>query len=193
MGRGCGWSDAEIAHIVRAWVYASEDPVTGIDQTAGRFKSTMFEKFKELGPNDVHDKRYGGRSAKSARAKFEEVAADVQKFRDAILRVRASNPTGVTEDEVLSMSIAVHFGKRDKMSYEARCFPHAQWRSHLAYKVLQSHPKFSDERCLSSMSVGRIEEGGLGSEENGGDTDGIQRSEIPGDQDRVHQPIPAAH
>lgn len=153
MGRGCGWTDVELAHLARAWVYATEDPIVGIDQTAGRFRATMFQKFKDMAPDDAHEKTYGGRTPKSVRAKVDEVAADVQKFRNSMKRVKSCNPTGVNISEILSMSIAVHLGKRDTMSYEARNFPHTQWRNHLAYGVLKSHPKFSDESVCSSVNA----------------------------------------
>lgn len=150
MGRGCGWTDVELGHVARAWVYASEDPIVGIDQTAGRFRSTMFQKFKEMAPVGSNEKTYGGRTPKSVRAKFDEISADVQKFRSAIKRVQSCNPTGVTINEIISMSIAVHLGKRDSMSYEARGYPHTQWRNHLAYAVLKTQPKFCDESVSSS-------------------------------------------
>lgn len=75
-------------------------------------------------------------------AKFDEVAADLKKFREAILRVRSYNPTGVVLDEVLSMSISVHLEKRNTMSFEEIFSLRAQWRNYLAYKSHQSHPKF---------------------------------------------------
>lgn len=145
MGRGCGWSDTDLANLARAWVQAREDPVTGIEQTAGRFRCTMFARFKELEPRDSSKKTYGGRTAKSVRAKFDEVAADVQNFRHPFRLFRACNPTGVTQDEVLSMEISVHLGKRKYMAYEAPYFPHCQWRKHLSFRVLSLHPKLSDE------------------------------------------------
>lgn len=91
----------------------------------------MFAKFKELSPSDAMDKTYGGRSQKSVWPSFDEVATDIQKFRDALRRVKACNPIGVTEVEILSMSIAVHLGKRDTMSYEACNYPANRWRNHL--------------------------------------------------------------
>lgn len=61
--------------------------------------------------------------------------------------IRADDRTGVTENEVLSMTITKpkHLGKHDGMSYEARSYPRAEWKNHLANKVLRKHPKFSDE------------------------------------------------
>lgn len=33
MGRCGGWSDVELAHLVHAWIYASEGAIIGIDHT----------------------------------------------------------------------------------------------------------------------------------------------------------------
>lgn len=145
MGRGCGWSAEELQHLAQAWVFASEDPVTGIDQTAARFRATLFDRFKALAPVGASDKTYGGRTAKSARAKFDEISADVQKFRDSLRKVTVCQPSGVNSSNILSMAIAIHMGRRTAMDYNARDYPHTEWRNHLAYAVLKDHPKFSDE------------------------------------------------
>lgn len=151
MGRGQGWSDVELEQLARAWVFATEDPVTGIDQTAARFKATLFTKFSSFAPADASEKVYGGRTPKSVRAKFDEVSADVQKFRGALRKVTSSFPTGCSDTEVLSMAIAIHMGKRSDMSYEAKMYPHSSWRNHLAYKILRRLPKYSDEGMANNM------------------------------------------
>ena len=72
------------------------------------------------------------------------MAADVQKFRGALRFMRSCNPTGVTEEQIKSMAIAKHLGKRQNMSYEARDYPHDNWVHHLAFSVLKHHPKFKE-------------------------------------------------
>lgn len=52
--------------------------------------------------------------------KFDEVTEDIQKFRKALRYIGAANPTGVTEDELISMSIAKHLRKYKKMTCDAR-------------------------------------------------------------------------
>ena len=149
MGRGCGWSDEEIGHLERAWLYKSEDAVTGTDQTSRTFKETLFERFKEFAPSVASDKTYGARNVKAVRAKWDEIAADVQKFRFSLRVIKACNPTEVVEDQVISMEIAKHLGKRKAMSYDAKDFSHTEWKNHLAYRALRNHPKFHDlETCL---------------------------------------------
>lgn len=144
MGRGSGWSDVELGHLARSWKHASEDPIVGIDQKCARFIDTMFEKFKSFAPRSAQGKVYGARNPKSIKSKWDDVSADVQKFRESLQLVQASHPTGVTEDQILSMAIAKHLGKRNKMSYDAKDYPHENWKNHLAFKTLRGHPKFCD-------------------------------------------------
>lgn len=151
MGRGCGWSDTELARLKRAWVHESEDSVSGIDQTAARFRCTMFVRFKELAQSDDIQKTYFGRTGKSVRAKIDKIAADVQKFRDPFCRARACNPTGVNKDEVINMEISVQLPKHSSMDYDALSFPQWNWRNHLSFRMLALNQKFSDEGKYSSV------------------------------------------
>lgn len=90
-------------------------------------RETLFWKFKSLAPPSAHPETYQARSGKAMRAKFEELSADIQKFWEALRLICTSNPTGVTEDEVLSMAIAKHLGKRLCTSYDARAYPRGKW------------------------------------------------------------------
>lgn len=157
MGRGCAWTDVELGKFARAWLYTSEDAVTGVDKTVARFRETIFEKFKSLARPDANDRTYAARSARSVRAKFDEVAADIQKFRDALRLIRSSNPTGVTEGEIFSMEIYKHLGKRKVMSYDARSFPHSIWRNHLDFKAVRTHPKFSEDGSMYGGELNDID------------------------------------
>lgn len=91
------------------------------------------------------NKCYGDGSAKSVRAKFDEVAADVQIFRESLRMINASNPTGITEDEKLSMAIAKNLGKRTSMSYYARTIRmiagKTTWHSKRSVRDLNSQMK----------------------------------------------------
>lgn len=53
--------------------------------------------------------------------------------------------------EVLSMVIANHIDKQSNLSYEAKGYPHSNWRNHHAFKVLRKLPKYSDEAMVHSM------------------------------------------
>lgn len=101
MGREQGWSDVELEHLARAWVFTMEDSVAGVDQNADRFNSTIFENFATLALQDASANTFGVWTSKSVRAKFDDVSADMQKFRDVLRKVTSSSPTGCTETEAL--------------------------------------------------------------------------------------------
>lgn len=93
MRRDCRWPAEELEHHAQAWVYATEDPVAGIDQSSTRFRNTLFSKFKSLARYAANEKTYRGTTVKSARAKFDEIAADVQKFKAVLYKVIVCGPT----------------------------------------------------------------------------------------------------
>lgn len=65
--------------------------------------------------------------------------------------MRACRPTGVKEDDIISMSISKHLGERVKLSYDSRTYPHQRLIHHIAIKILRRIPNFSDEIALSSI------------------------------------------
>lgn len=149
MGRGVSWCAQECSDLARAWIAASEDPIIGIDHTSLHFNRAMFEKFSAMATQGMSDKKYGERGLRPVRSKWDQISADCQKFRRALRFIKACNPTGVTEDQVISMAIAKHLGKRDTMAYDVRDFPHERWNNHLAYRVLHRVPKFKEDQSVA--------------------------------------------
>lgn len=72
MGRGKGRSETEIVKISQACIYAIEDPITGIDQTAMRLSKTIFERFSQPASANEIDKFFGGSTSKSIKSKFSK-------------------------------------------------------------------------------------------------------------------------
>lgn len=101
----------------------------------------------------MSEKSYAKRTQKAVRAKFDKVTADVQKFRAAICLICTSNPTGVTQDEVMSMAIPKHLGKRDGISHDAHSFANCNSKNHLAHKLLCVYPKLSDDGTFFGMAL----------------------------------------
>lgn len=81
------------------------------------------------------------------------MSADCQKIRSVLGLIRACRPTGVTEEQILSMAIAKHLGMRETMSYDARDFPHEQWNNNNAYLILRCVPKFRDDMEQGSTKL----------------------------------------
>ena len=68
---------------------------------------------------------------------------DIQKFHKAIRIVDVCNPTGVSAEQQLSMAVAIHLGKTNKMDYEFKDFDKKKWKLYDAYLVLRKLPKFA--------------------------------------------------
>lgn len=117
MGRGKNWGIDENALIACAGLYASEEPIVGADQGSKKFLETMRRRFIEKGPSetDVCEGKDGFRTMESCRKHFEELSTDPQKFARELRKVHVSNPTGVNQEGILSMVVAVHLGNKNKM------------------------------------------------------------------------------
>lgn len=76
---------------------------------------------------------------RSTREPWESMSREIQQFRGIVMKAKAIRLTGgVTDDKILSMSIANHLKKRSNISMDAKEYPHNRWSSHLAYKVLRT-------------------------------------------------------
>lgn len=91
MCHGSEWSDVEFEHLAHAWLYATADSITVIDQTASMFKDKMFTKFTSFPTPDVQDTMYRCCTAKAVLDKLDETLVDMQKFWEALLMIRAWN------------------------------------------------------------------------------------------------------
>lgn len=83
--------------------------------------------------------------------------ANVQNLRISLHSTSIAQPTVLTEEEALSMAIAKHLRDWDGISYDARLFPHKEWKYHLANKVLFVYPNFSDECYRSGTLISNAE------------------------------------
>lgn len=143
MGRGKSWDSRENEALARAWVCASEDPITGTNPTSKTFAEALRRRFIENGPSPpVPDGRYGNRNAASCKSHFDAISADAQKFYVSLRKVRACSPTGVTEDNIISMAVAIHVGKCIMMEYGNKDFDKDTWSVNRAWKVLSTRPKW---------------------------------------------------
>lgn len=152
MGRGKSWEA-----LARAGIAASED-VVGANQKAKKFGETLHRCFIEKGPEAgaVSEGKYGFRSVASCKNHFADFSADAQKFCSALRKVRASNPTGVNEDNIHSMAVAIHIEKTEVMDYSFKDYFTGKWLSFKAWKRAKSHPKWLTHPSeISSESDGR--------------------------------------
>lgn len=75
------------------------------------------------------------------------MSPDCQKVGKVLIFILAYKPTGVSEDPIISMAtismaIAKHLEKREKISCHEKDVPQDQWMNHLEFKILRKHSKF---------------------------------------------------
>ncbi|PXF39923.1 hypothetical protein BWQ96_10367 [Gracilariopsis chorda] len=124
MGRWKNWDAEENDVLARAWIAASEDPITGTDQTCKVFQDTIRCHFIEKGPKRQLglENKYEYQGAASIKKNFSDMPSDVQKFLVSLGKVRACNPTGVDDDVLVSMAVAIHLEHTKRMEYDYKNF-----------------------------------------------------------------------
>jgi hypothetical protein len=116
-------------------------------KAATRRAKTMATRFtvfsrQALSPKDGQG-QFGDRPPKAVYVFLRDnIFPDVNKFNEALCLIQASHPTGVNEDNILSMAIALHLGETKRMDYNFKSFDHSKWPNYTAWKILRSAPKF---------------------------------------------------
>lgn len=119
MSRGSSWNAQTLEDVAKAWIAATCHHIVRIDQTMGRFATTFQSAFMSRAAEDlVVNKRYTLRSAKSVKFWFDTISTETQKFQKPLHIVVSCNPAGTKDGQVLFMTIAIHVGRIDKISYD---------------------------------------------------------------------------
>lgn len=104
--------------LARSWVSASEDHVASADQKAKVLFETLHHRIVAQGSPTacVLDEKCRFRTVLSSRKHVSEPSADEQKLSISLRKVRVCKLSGVNENEILSMGVAVvHMGKGTTM------------------------------------------------------------------------------
>jgi hypothetical protein len=126
MGRGKSWTPFEREGLAISWLKASKDPRTGAYRDSADFWKPVVRAFHERDPRGTLG--YCTRSVKACKNIFlGDISPDVQKFAAVLRRIIASEPTGVTNENIVSMSIAVYTGLTARMEYKYCNLPHTEW------------------------------------------------------------------
>jgi hypothetical protein len=64
---------------------------------------------------------------------------------------QASHPTGVNDDNILSMAIALHLGETKQMDYQFQSYDHTKWSNFAVWKILSVAPKFCPPSPMSTI------------------------------------------
>jgi hypothetical protein len=161
MGRAPKWKREEILALAQAWIDASEDhnpdgkehKIKGADQTCNDFWLKVMYNFELAAPADV-EKNYHERKLDPVHHMWRDtIARDLCKFNKALVKVLASQPTGVTEDQKINMAVAIHNNETNTCLHRFKDYNARDWRFYGAWKVVKHHPKFLPPVISASVSV----------------------------------------
>lgn len=85
-----------------------QDLIKGIDPTFVCFWQKVFELFSAASLSDATNDQYRAKGRQPTRANMEHVAADLEYFRCTSRNVSLFHPTGVDENQNLSIPISKH-------------------------------------------------------------------------------------
>jgi hypothetical protein len=154
MGKAPTWLTKERETVALAWLRATNNGIQGCDQKGEDYRNKIHALFKAFGPRDAPPGHYGDRASKAVYVFLRDnIFPDVNKFNEALRLVQSSHPTGVNDDNIISMAIALHLGKTKRMDYNMRDCEHTQWPNYGAWKILSSAPKFRPPTIASSMAA----------------------------------------
>jgi hypothetical protein len=151
MGKAPTWLTKERELVALAWLRATNNGIQGCDQKGEDYQNKIHTLFKAFGPRDAPPGHYGDRAPKAVYVFLRDnIFPDVNKFNESLRLIQSSHPTGVNDDNIVSMAIALHLGKTKRMDYNLRDYEHTQWPNYSAWKILSSAPKFRPPTMASS-------------------------------------------
>ena len=151
MGKAKKWLNEERAALARAWVEASEDTgekmVKGTGQTADAFEKKIIKNLEALAPDFNEDDTVAGRYHNRAQSALmgqlkDGVHRECKKFNKCLLKIEASRPSGVGDQEKINCAVAMMQGKCDGWAYRHKDYQPHRWEFYLSWLVLKNHPAF---------------------------------------------------
>lgn len=161
MGKGKKWTPEESADLAASYIHASEDAgsgdVKGTNQDADTFWTKVLLHFSQLSP--PHPRGIYHDRAKTAIINHwkEYISRDVKKFNNALLRVMSSRPTGVNQQEIVNMAVAIHRGKIDCASYRHRDHNPNDWHNYKSWLILKGHRAFLPPQAAAQENTKLID------------------------------------
>ena len=136
------WQHHEITIACRAYTNDTNNGIQSCDQDMEKFNNDIVEKMRLLAPSGYLPGTYHERAHRIYKYLRDNVFGEVQKFNKSLRLVEISHPSGVTEEQKVSMAIAIHLKLTKKMDYEFKDFEKSKWRLYGAWDVLRHLPKF---------------------------------------------------
>ena len=112
MGQGKKWSSEECERAAVAWTRATHDPVIGRNQSGETFDKKVYSLFSRKPPKDADPGTFSERSHPSVMTCFcNNISPDVMKFIGVLRMVKGVGLSGVTDDQLIRISVAVYLLK----------------------------------------------------------------------------------
>ena len=126
------WKGDEIALACQACDDATLNPITGADQDFVAFTSDLLKKYEALSPNVCEAGTYYKRGDRVYPYLRDNVFPDIRKFQKSLRLVHSSYPSGVTEDEIVCMAVAIHCNETESMEYRFKTYDCTKWKLYAA-------------------------------------------------------------
>ena len=134
------WSSEERRIAAIAYLRCTQDCVRGKDQTSLDFWGKVSQAIALMVPQSAEESRTPG-AIKSFLA--GKVFPDVQRFNLSLLKVQSAKPSGVDDQQVINMAVAMHLNEAAGRDYNTRDFDAKKWINYRAWLVLKGTRKFA--------------------------------------------------
>jgi hypothetical protein len=154
MGRGTKWTSDERTVVCYAWINATNDSIHGKDQTGEDFWKKVHNNVKQMKPAGFEEGTYASRGHEAIKVFLKKgIFPDVNKFNVSLRSIRSSKPTGCTENEIISMAVAVHMKMTKSRDYDFKKLDPLKWPNYSSWRALKDNPKFRDVVVLNSKKT----------------------------------------
>jgi hypothetical protein len=135
------WSSEERRVAAIAYLRATHDCVNGKDQSAADFWMKVEDFMTQIPTSEVRNEDRGTNAIKSF---MGTIFRDINKFNTSMMKVLVAKPTGVTDQEVINIAVAIHLNHANNgRDYFMRGFDANRWPNYKAWMVLKDSKKFS--------------------------------------------------
>ena len=156
MPRKKAWTTEERRVGALAYLSATNDCVHGKDQSSMVFWTKVEDKMKQIPSTEPFDTDRTAGAIKSFMS--NTLFRDIHLFSKSLQMVVCSKPSGVSQDQIINMAVAIHQGVVTCRDYKMRDYNSTNWLNYKAWLVLKncrkfSHPLESTDEIATALSI----------------------------------------
>ena len=153
MPKGRRFTEQENHLFAKAFCWATNDGIKGVDQSGESFMERVLQHVKRHAPANAPEGSFHHRDVGSIQRQLAKIKADVAKFMASLRQVLLVEWSGIPEEQKVNMAVAVHLGKAKAPGYEWRNFNPTLWPNFHAYKVLSTLAQFQNPKVQAMSSA----------------------------------------